>query len=176
MIESHLGPGGVRLRPLGLVQRLENSSLWQQNKAQPSICVIFNNSCRENVFKARTSSLVYASEVSPQPQRPPGGQGLSPLSLSLSHFFPLFLLLILLCVSPKKSSLWQQLQQIKTASLAGWQCENFKGLSAKLIFHHPPPTLPCISMPQWKHHNNSLSTCNTPLRSERRSLPCPSNA
>lgn len=87
MIESHLGPGGVRLRPLGLVQRLENSSLWQQNKAQPSICVIFNNSCRENVFKARTSSLVYASEVSPQPQRPPGGQGLSPLSLSISLLF-----------------------------------------------------------------------------------------
>lgn len=34
----------------------KNSSLQQQNKVQPSLCVIFNNSCRKNVFKAKLFS------------------------------------------------------------------------------------------------------------------------
>lgn len=64
-IESRLGPYGYTPLSTGHGAEGGNSSLRQQNKVQPSICVIFNNSCRENVFKTRTSSLVYRAGVRP---------------------------------------------------------------------------------------------------------------
>lgn len=60
-----------------------SSSLQLHNKVQPGLCVIFNNSCRKNVFKAWLFSQ--QSRGQRLNQGPPGGL-LSQLHLCMLHF------------------------------------------------------------------------------------------